>query len=249
MLKLDLAASHDKDLQVLCLGAHCDDIEIGCGGTVARLVEQGYRVGIVDLTDGEPTPTSAGPEVRRAESLHAAKTLGVKVRVTLDLPNRRLFDTFEARVALAKELRKYRPRLVLGLGDRTPMAAPDHYQAMLITEAAVFYAKLTKWDDHFTGLPPHVIPAQLYMTLTGPPLGLPEGRGALLVDISDTLERKLASVRCYATQFPPEKQHIFARIEAAALCLGQSSGVAAAELLVSPRMLPTRNLMQAIFGA
>ena len=59
-------------------------------------------------------------------------------RVTLDLPNRRLFDSFEARVKLAKLFRQYRPRLVLGLGGKTPTASPDHYQASLIIEAAVF---------------------------------------------------------------------------------------------------------------
>ncbi|MCG7754961.1 PIG-L family deacetylase, partial [Flavihumibacter cheonanensis] len=94
--------------------------------------EQGYRVGIIDLTDGEPTPNSPGPEVRLAEARAAAAALGVAKRVTLDLPNRRLFDTFEARVKLATELRRYRPRLVISLGESTPLASPDHYQARLI---------------------------------------------------------------------------------------------------------------------
>ena len=78
---------------------------MGCGGTLARLVQQGHRVGIVDLTDGEPTPGCPEPAVRLAEAQAAAETLGVLDRVTLDLPNRRLFDSFEARVALAKVLR------------------------------------------------------------------------------------------------------------------------------------------------
>ncbi|MCH7728226.1 MAG: PIG-L family deacetylase, partial [Planctomycetes bacterium] len=85
----------DEDLEsldVIAVGAHPDDVEIGCGGTLAKLVQQGYSVGIVDLTDGEPTPRSPGPEVRLAEAQKAAETLGVQVRVTLDLPNRRLFD-------------------------------------------------------------------------------------------------------------------------------------------------------------
>src|SRR3989304_2870650 len=106
---------HDSQLDVLAVGAHPDDIEIACGGTLAKLAEQGHRVGIVDLTDGEPTPGSAGPEVRLAEARRAAKGLGAARRVTLDLPNRQLFDTFEARVALAKEIRRCRPRLVIGL--------------------------------------------------------------------------------------------------------------------------------------
>ena len=60
-------------------------------GTLAKLARQGYRVGIVDLTDGEPTPRSPGPEVRLAEARRAAEVLGASTRVTLDLPNRRLF--------------------------------------------------------------------------------------------------------------------------------------------------------------
>src|SRR5262245_46420112 len=142
-----------EPLDVVAVGAHPDDVEIACGGTLARLAEQGYRVGIVDLTDGEPTPGSPGPEVRLAEALRAADILGVPFRETLRLPNRRLFDCFEARIELAKVLRRMRPRVVLGMTGKTVMASPDHYQAMLITDAAVFYARLTKWDESFDGLP------------------------------------------------------------------------------------------------
>ena len=88
-----------EPLDVIAVGAHPDDVEIACGGTLARLVQQGHRVGIIDLTDGEPTPLSPGPEVRLAEAQAAADVLGVHKRVILDLPNRRLFDNFESRVA------------------------------------------------------------------------------------------------------------------------------------------------------
>src|ERR1700676_5561357 len=101
----------EAQLDVIAVGAHPDDVEIACGGTLAKLVRQGYRVGIVDLTDGEPTPHSPGPDARLAEAKAAAETLGVHERVLLDLPNRRLFDSFAARVALAKVFRRYRPRL------------------------------------------------------------------------------------------------------------------------------------------
>ena len=70
-------------LDVLAVGAHPDDVEIGCGGTLARMVQQGLRVGIVDLTDGEPTPLSPGPEVRLQEAQDAARILGVHVREIL----------------------------------------------------------------------------------------------------------------------------------------------------------------------
>jgi LmbE family N-acetylglucosaminyl deacetylase len=235
-------------LDVIAVGAHPDDVEIACGGTLAGLVEAGQRVGIIDLTDGEPTPLSPGPEVRLAEARAAAETLGIHHRVTLDLPNRRLFDSFEARVKLAAEFRKFRPRLVIGIGDRTPMASPDHWQAMQITDAAVFYARLTKWDEHFGGLAVHTIERQLYCTLGFPLSATPVAAGQLVIDISKTLAKKVAAIRCYKTQFPPDKQHVIERVEAGARYLGHSAGVAAAELLASPRPKPKGQLIDMLFG-
>jgi LmbE family N-acetylglucosaminyl deacetylase len=234
-------------LDVIAVGAHPDDVEIACGGTLARLVKLGYQVGIIDLTDGEPTPKSPGPEVRLAEAKAAAEALGVQLRVTLDLPNRRLFDTFEARVALAKEFRKYRPRLVIGFGDKTPMASPDHWQAMQITDAAVFYSRLTKWDEHFDHLPVHAVNAQLYFKLAFEPMSLAIGATSFVADITDTLEQKIASVKCYATQFPAEKAYIFDRIRGAALQAGSTAGCQAGETFQLTRALRSSDLMQTIF--
>ena len=233
-------------LDVIAVGAHPDDVEIACGGTLAKLVEQGYRVGIIDLTDGEPTPGSPGPEVRLAEAKKAAETLGATLRVTLDLPNRRLFDSFEARVLLATEFRKYRPKIVIGFGDKTPLASPDHWQAMLITDAAVFYSRLTKWDDHFDGLPVHAIQAQLYFRLAFEPEILGGYPSNFTVDISNTLEKKLASVACYATQFPPAKAHVFERIKGAAMIAGAACGFAAGETFVSTRPIGTLDLVKTV---
>jgi N-acetylglucosamine malate deacetylase 1 len=236
----------DLQLDVVAVGAHPDDVEIACGGTLAGLARQGHRVGIIDLTDGEPTPESPGPEVRLAEARRAADLLGVAHRVTLDLPNRRLFDTFEARVALAREFRRFRPRLVIGLGGKTPMASPDHYQASLIVEAAVFYSKLTKWDEHFGGLPAYVVPRRLDCYLAFQTLS-PAEHNAMVVDIGDTLETKLAAIACYATQFPPTKAHHLDRIRAFAIQQGLAAGFAAGEVLGSPTPWGTRDLMGLLF--
>lgn len=232
-----------EQLDVIAVGAHPDDVEIACGGTLARLVKQGYRVGIIDLTDGEPTPLSSGTAERLAEAEAARATLGVQVRVNLELANRRLFDTFEARVALATEFRRYRPRLVIGFGEKTPLASPDHWQAMQITDAAVFYSRLSKWDEHFSGLPVHAISAQLYYALSFHSLEAPHGTGVFVADISDSLEQKIAAVECYHTQFPPAKKHVFQRIRGMALHFGAAAGFEAGELFVSPRALGTRDLM------
>jgi N-acetylglucosamine malate deacetylase 1 len=233
-------------LDVIAVGAHPDDVEIACGGTLATLVRQGYRVGIVDLTDGEPTPGSPGPEVRLAEAKQAAEALGVAVRVTLDLPNRRLFDTFEARVALAKEFRKYRPKIVIGFGDKTPMASPDHWQAMQITDAAVFYARLTKWDEHFDHLPVHTIATQLYFRLAFEPQSLQDWASHFTIDISETLETKIAAVKCYTTQFPPHKDHVFDRIRGAAMLAGGAAGFKAGEVFVGVRPLGAADLVKLV---
>ncbi len=236
-----------EQLDVMAVGAHPDDVEIGCGGTVARLAEQGYRVGIVDLTDGEPTPGSPGPEVRLAEAQRAAEILGATTRITLALPNRRLFDGFEARVALAKEFRKYRPRLVLGLGDSTPTASPDHYQAMLITEAAVFYSRLTKWPEHFDSLDPHAISVHMRYFLAYRSLSPPR-ENSIVNDIGSTLEKKIASVTAYQTQFPPERAHVLERIRTFNQQQGLAAGFDAGEVLAHTVTLGTRDLMGLLFG-
>ncbi len=235
-----------EPLDVIAVGAHPDDVEIACGGTLAKLVRQGYRVGIVDLTDGEPTPGSPGPDVRLAEARKAAQILGIHVRETLDLPNRKLFDSFETRVALAKTFRRHRPSIVLGLGDKTPMASPDHWQAMQITDAAVFYSRLTKWDDQFENLPVHVVAKHVWYFLGFQTLRMPDSGGQFVVDITETLPIKLEAIRAYRTQFPPEKERVFRLVESQNKLFGTSAGFEAGELFVTATTLGVRNLVQTV---
>jgi len=243
-----MAASLPEPLDVIAVGAHPDDVEIGCGGTLALLAAQGHRVGIVDLTDGEPTPRSSGPAERLAEAAAAARMLGAVHRETLPFPNRRLFDGFEVRVELAKVFRRWRPRLVLGLADKTPLASPDHAQAVAITEAAVFYSRLTKWEETFAGLPVHPVPQLLgYFLFAGVPQ-VPHGHWPLAVDITAHLETKLAAIGCYRSQFPPEKAHVFPRVRAMAETVGTMAGCGAGELLVGSRLPLTGEPMRTLFG-
>ncbi|MDP1562801.1 MAG: PIG-L family deacetylase [Pirellulaceae bacterium] len=238
-----MSDSSVDELDVIAVGAHPDDVEIACGGTLALLAEQGYRVGIIDLTDGEPTPYSAGPEQRQREADAAAATLGVARRVILELPNRRLFDSFEARVALATEFRRFRPKVVIGLGHKTPMASPDHWQAMQITDAAVFYSRLTKWDEHFSNLSVHTIPCQLYYPLTfdvEQALSLPH---RFTVDISKVIGKKLSAIQCYESQFG-HKSDILERVKAVNAVAGMAAGFGSGELLARTRPLGTQNLME-----
>lgn len=234
-------------LDVIAVGAHPDDVEIACGATLAKLVNQGYRVGIVDLTDGEPTPNSAGPETRLAEAQAAAKLLGIHERIQLDLPNRRLFDCFEHRVALAREFRRWRPSLVIGFGDATPMASPDHWQAMQITDAAIFYSRLTKWDQHFEDLPVHTISRQLYFRLAIEPDLIPRNSHHLIVDVSQTIEQKIESILCYQTQFA-HKPNIIDRVRSAAIATGAAAGTGAGESFAAAKPFAVDDLMKTVMG-
>lgn len=233
-------------LDVIAVGAHPDDVEIAVGGLLAQLVRQGHRVGIVDLTDGEPTPGSSGPHERQAEAEAAADILGVQVRVQLDLPNRRLFDNYDSRVALAKVFRRYRPQVVLGIYGKTPTASPDHWQAMQITDAAVFYARLTKWDAEFDHLPVHSVRKQMWYPLGFSSLGVLQSPGCFVVDISETLEAKLDAVRAYKSQFPPTKQRVFHLVESQARLLGTSAGFSAGEMLIPATTLGIADFMGAV---
>ncbi len=236
--------AREMELDLLAVGAHPDDVEITCGGTLASLARRGYRVGIVDLTDGEPTPLSPGPDVRLEEARRAAEILGVAVRINLNLPNRRLFDDFEARVALAKVFRRHRPKVVLGFGGKTVLASPDHYQAMLITDAAVFYSRLTKWDEHFDGLPVHTIGNQLSFPIALHGLDLPEASGYIVADIGSTLAVKLEAGRAYATQFPATKAGIFGAIETMNRYHGLTAGFEAGEIFMTYRSVGIDDLMR-----
>jgi LmbE family N-acetylglucosaminyl deacetylase len=239
-----MAEVSDLELDLIAVGAHPDDIEIACGGTLAKMAMKGYKVGIVDLTDGEPTPLSPGPDVRLAEARRAAEILGVAVRENLNLPNRRLFDTFENRLALAKVFRRYRPKVVLGFGGKTVLASPDHYQAMLLTDAAVFYSRLTKWDEYFEGLPVHAITNQLSFPIALHGLNLPEASGYLVADISSTLKVKLEAIRAYQTQFPAAKAGLFGAIETMNRYHGLTAGFEAGELFLTYRSVGVEDLMR-----
>jgi LmbE family N-acetylglucosaminyl deacetylase len=236
---------NEEQLDIIAVGAHPDDVEIGCGGTLAKLAQSGLRVGIIDLTNGEPTPLCDDPAIRVAAEA-ASEILGVKKRIILELPNRRLFDDFDSRVALAIQFRKYRPKLVIGLGCKTPLASPDHWQAMQITDAAIFYSRLTKWDDQFDGLPVHRIDRQLYYSLlfSGDYSGTAPRQ--IIHDISETLDTKMEAIRAYKTQFPPSKQQVFDRVESLAKMCGNSIGVSAGEVLTSPTPIASRNLFETL---
>ena len=192
-----------QPLDVAALAPHPDDLEITCGGTLAKLVRQGYRVGIFDLTSGEPTPRGS-LETRQAEAEAARAALGVQVRVNLDLPNRVLMDGPEARYVVATALRRYRPKVVITMAGRTPAASPDHHQSHMLVEASRFFSQLTKWDDRFDGTSPYRVPHLVYAVV---PFDAEQRNwhSTFVVDISDEFEAKLEAIDCYRSQFDEKR--------------------------------------------
>lgn len=193
----------DLQLDVLFTMPHPDDLEITCGGTIIKMVQLGHKVGILHMTNGEPTPLG-DPLTRAAEAKAAAKILGVSMSQTLDLPNRELMDCPAARYKVATVFRRYRPRIVVGMHGRTPGASPDHYQAQLILEAARFYSQLTKWDDRFEGTKPHRID-WLWFRPVGIAADVTHFHSTFVVDTSDVHARKLEAIACYKSQFPEQR--------------------------------------------
>jgi bacillithiol biosynthesis deacetylase BshB1 len=177
---------------VLAIGPHPDDVEIGVGGTLLALAAAGHTVHVLDMTNGEPTPRG-DPETRAAESARAAELLGLAGRTTLDLPNRYLTDSIEARTQVAEVIRSVRPDLLL-----VPYwvdAHPDHVETSHICDAARFQAKLTKTD--MAGRPWY--PARiLYYLCSHLRIAFP---ASLIVDVSDHFETKLAALKAYPSQF------------------------------------------------
>jgi N-acetylglucosamine malate deacetylase 1 len=193
------SSESSEHLDVIAVGAHPDDLEIICGGTLAVLVKQGYRVGMVDLTSGEPTPRGSD-EFRKQEAEAARQVLGVQVRINLGLPNRVLMDGPSGRFALGTVFRRYKPTVVIACTGRTPAASPDHNQAGLLIEASRFYSQLTKWDDRFDNTPPYRVPHLVYAPF---PFDAEQRHwhSTFVIDISETFEQKVKAIECYRSQF------------------------------------------------
>ncbi|MHA2055356.1 MAG: PIG-L family deacetylase [Candidatus Hodarchaeales archaeon] len=223
---------------IIAVSPHPDDAEIGCGGTLALLSDMGFKIAIIDLTDGEPTPFNENPQIRLDEASRAAKILGVK-RVTLELPNRKLFDNIESRLTLAKVFRKFRPKIVIGVQGVTPRASPDHYQSQLIFDAAVFYARLSKWEEHFDGLAPWRI-SQVFYYYTARELFKQNLPLQFTVDISDVFEKKKKALLEYKSQFRAHKSYnppIVDWIEGMGRYFGSLAGCKYAEIFYGSKIL------------
>jgi bacillithiol biosynthesis deacetylase BshB1 len=185
-------ATTDPKLDILVCAPHPDDAELGMAGAILHFKDEGLRVGVLDLTDGEPTP-HGDRQIRARETAAATAILGLDWRGNLGLPNRSLEHTLEARRQLAGVIRRLRPRWLFA--PYWVDAHPDHVAAVELIEAARFWAKLSKSDlpgaAHHPERVFHYFCVHLRQVV--PP--------AFVLDISPYWERKLAALHCYASQF------------------------------------------------
>jgi bacillithiol biosynthesis deacetylase BshB1 len=179
-------------LDVLIVAPHPDDAELGAGGAILKFKAEGLRVGVLDLTSGEPTPFGT-PEIRAKETAAATQILDLDWRENLGLPNRSLEPTLEARAKLAGVFRQLRPRWIFA--PYWVDAHPDHTAATELIEAARFWSKLTKTD--MPGKPFH--PERIFYYYCIHLRILPDP--TFILDISDYWEKKLAAISCYRSQF------------------------------------------------
>jgi N-acetylglucosamine malate deacetylase 1 len=179
-------------LDYLVVAPHPDDAELGVGATIPLLQAQGARVGVLDLTDGEPTPFGS-PEIRRQETYAATKVLGLAWRGNLGLVNRRLEADLAARANLAAVLRQVRPRVLFA--PYWEDAHPDHVAATALVDAARFWAKLTKTDLPGEPFYPQRVLYYFSVHLRVHP------RPSFVVDVTQHFETKMRAVECYRSQF------------------------------------------------
>ncbi|MEO8218262.1 MAG: bacillithiol biosynthesis deacetylase BshB1 [Acidobacteriota bacterium] len=181
-----------EPVDILVIGAHADDIELSCGGTVALAVDAGQRVGLVDLTGGE-MGTRGTAETRILESAAARDVLGARFREALDFGDGGLLTGREQELQLIEVIRRTRPAIVVAPypDDRHP----DHARAGRLVTDAAFYAGLAKLQTGPDTGTAHRPQAVLYYLLNYP---VPP---SFVVDISKVWRRKMDAIAAYGTQF------------------------------------------------
>ena len=191
----------NQTVDVLAVGAHPDDVELTCGGTLIRCVKQGYRVGILDLTRGE-MGTRGTVELRAKEAAAAARALGVHHRENLGLPDARLEPIMDYKLAVAERIRALRPRVViLPYWDARH---PDHSHACQIGYEGCYLAGLAKLDVSATAGKPHRPHKVIYSTMYDADFRIAP---SFVVDISPYFKQRMRAVACYRSQFRgPQRQ-------------------------------------------
>jgi bacillithiol biosynthesis deacetylase BshB1 len=230
-------------LDLLAIAAHPDDVELTCGGTVIKMADRGYSVGIVDLTRGE-MGTRGNARTRLREAAAAARLMGVVHRENLGLPDAHIEVNSRTKYRIAGRIRELRPHTVI-----LPYwqgRHPDHYNASLVAYEACFLAGLKRLRIGGEAFRPFKI---LYSTV------YTDARPTFVVDISEQFERRRQAILCYASQFLPKKRDHKPRVhlpldqleEETALVArkyGQMAGVRYAEPFLVREVMQVEDVVQ-----
>ena len=238
-----------EQLDILAFGAHPDDVELSCGGTIAKEVSVGKKVGIVDLTRGE-LGTRGSADLRAKEARQAASILGVSVRENLGLRDGFFKNDEPHQLDIIKILRKYRPNVVL-CNAQTDRHI-DHGRAASLVHDACFLSGLRKIETFIDDRPQKLWrPSQLYHYIqwNNTPCDF-------VVDISDFIDKKMAAILSYGSQFYDEKskepdtpissQQFLDSIQNRAADLGRIIGVGYAEGFTTQRQLAVSQISDLI---
>lgn len=231
-------------VDILAIGAHPDDVELGCGGTLAKLISEGKKVAIIDLTQGE-LGTRGTKETRKEEAEEAAKILGISARENLKMKDGFINNSEEYQMRIVKMIRKYQPEIVFAnaIDDRHP----DHAKASKLASDACFLAGLRKIETELDGSaqqswrPKHVFHYIQWKNIK------PE----FVIDISSFMDKKIASCLAYKTQFydpksnepmtPIATKDFQESLTYRAQDLGRLSGVEYAEGFTSEKLIALKN--------
>ncbi len=182
----------NEHLELLAVGPHPDDVELFCAGTVIRSVQQGHRVGVLDLSEGE-LASNGTVQQRRAEAKAAAKVMGLHHRSNLGLPDGGIETSEPEQIqAVAKALRALRPKVLLV--PWTQARHPDHAAAGHLLKRAAFAAGLAKFECEGE---PHRVQQVLHYQMRH------RLRPSFIVDTSAAAELKLKAILCHRSQVQP----------------------------------------------
>ncbi|MBD3404232.1 bacillithiol biosynthesis deacetylase BshB1 [candidate division GN15 bacterium] len=229
---------------LLSIGAHPDDVEVGTGGVLIDLVSRGYKCGIVILTQGE-MGTGGTAEIRQRELARAAEIMGVDVVTTFDWGDTRLEDSYEHRLELAAVIRRTRPKLILcpypHVGHGRRQSHPDHVAAGIITINAANLAALKKAD----------LPDERHLVTRILHYFLPHGvTPTMVVDITPHFEQWINALKAHESQFmnPEKSKDYIESLTAMARSFGHQARCRYGQGLVSVEPIQIRDLMMLVEG-
>jgi N-acetylglucosamine malate deacetylase 1 len=178
-------------VDILAIGAHPDDMELICGGTLVRANMLGRSTGILDLAAGEMASRGT-PDLRAREAAQAAKVMGVSVRENLGFPDGGIQNTPDTRAKVAVVIRRLKPKIVITHSQHG--RHPDHPTVAQLVRDACFVAGLKKVAPEFA---PHR-PLKVIHALS---FREDNQKPTFVVDITESFEKKLEAIGCYASQF------------------------------------------------